>query len=542
MDPRRPITVRRWMNIPGSFSWPILRGLTPPILENRRAALRASACSQIGGLLGLERRDSAASQMSVHTPIPDGAVDTPAALAQRLARELFGSSDPTPVLDPSCGNGELLLGALQAAGGEPGFAQRALFGIELRPDRARETRERLLAALRENTTKSQRAAVARALEEHILCGDALDPGLEWPSGTHILANPPWMSLSGRHAARLPAERLELYRESWSVLASGWPSIHGAFLERIARHLRTTGGADTRARVLIPTAVCELERYGPTRSAVRKFARLDAEPLDLGEEVFAGITQPTTLLSLTSGVDPGSPPSSPWKSAPLAGPSVREEALLAHLSSFPRLPDKTFADPGVHTGNSARELIFKEESEALASGAPIAPVRVGRDLTPYQLREPGAWIRTDLERSSSRSFRIPSRARMCAFPILLRQTATHPIAALHSDPTYFRNSLLACRGTPDLDPAYLVAVLNSPLIALWHRRAHRDARQRSFPQVKVGHLATLPFPFVRRSDAPDVHDELSQRVRELAGEAEDLGARVAHIETLVQQAFGLEPFE
>ena len=222
--------------------------------------------------------------------------------------------------------------------------------------------------------------------------------------------------------------------------------------------------------------------------------------------------------------------------------VREDELLAHLSSFPRLPDKTFADPGVHTGNSARELIFKDESEALECGAPIAPVRVGRDLTPYLLREPITWVRTDLERSSTRSFRIPALPQMCAFPILLRQTATHPIAALHSDPTYFRNSLLACRGTPDLDPAFIVAILNSPLIALWHRRAHRDARQRSFPQVKVGHLATLPFPFVRRSDAPDLHDELAQRVRELDRDAENLQSQVAHIETLVQQAFGLEPFE
>ena len=480
--------------------------------------------------------------MSVHTTIPDGAVDTPATLAWQLARELFVDSAPTPVLDPSCGTGELLLGALAGAGGDPSFAQQALFGIELRADRAREARERILGALRECTTKTERAQVARALEENILCGDALDPGLEWPTGTQILANPPWMSLSGRHAVELPAERLRLYRESWSVLASGWPSIHGAFLERIARHLRSTGGAVARARVLIPTAVCELERYGPTRSAVREFAYLDVEPVDLGEDVFPGVTQPTTLLSLASGVDSDSPSSSSWKSVPSAGSHDREEALLAHLSSFPRLPDKTFADPGVHTGNSARELIFKDENEALACGAPIAPVRVGRDLTAYQLREPGTWLRTDLERSSPRSFRIPALPQMCAFPILLRQTADRPIAALHSEPTYFRNSLLACRGTPDLDPALIVAVLNSPLISLWHRRAHRDARQRNFPQVKVGHLATLPFPFTRRSAAPDLHDELAQRVRDVDSATDSFAAQVTRIEALVHKAFGLEPFE
>ena len=45
------------------------------------------------------------------------------------------------------------------------------------------------------------------------------------------------------------------------------------------------------------------------------------------------------------------------------------------------------------------------------------------------------------------------------------------------------------------------------LAAWHRAAHRDARQRAFPQVKVGHLAAAPFPIAQRREDPSLHDAL-----------------------------------
>ncbi len=481
--------------------------------------------------------------MTARPTIPDGAVDTPATLARRLAEELFSATGPTSVLDPSCGNGELLLGALAAAKGDPGFAARSLFGIELRPERAAEARARILSDLAPKTTDAERIHVAAALADHIVCGDALDPAQAWPSGTHILANPPWMSLSGRHTAELPADRLDLYRQHWRVLSTAWPSIHGAFLERIAAHLNTGDPSNSgrrKARILIPTAVCELERYGPTRALIEQSAHLDAAPLDLGEEVFADITQPTTLLSLAGGTAPRPNSSSLWQTASdSAEPATaRERNLLRGLADFPRLPEKTFTDPGVHTGNSAKELILKNEAEARASEFHYAPVHVGRDLAPYALGPASQWLRTDLQHTQAQRFRIPALEQMCAFPILVRQTASHPIAALHTDPTYFRNSLLACRPVPGLDPAFLVAVLNSPLIATWHRHAHRDARQRNFPQVKVAHLAGLPFPIRSRAESPVLHDEIAARVRQLDSASATFTEEVELIEALVENAFGL----
>ena len=121
---------------------------------------------------------------------------------------------------------------------------------------------------------------------------------------------------------------------------------------------------------------------------------------------------------------------------------------------------------------------------------------------------------DLPRAPERRFRFAPLERYRSVPVLLRQTADRPLAALHTAPTYFRNSLLACIPPPELDPAYVVAVLNSPVAALWHRIRFRDARQRTFPQVKVGHLRTQPLPIARREQAPEHHDEIAALARAL----------------------------
>ena len=119
--------------------------------------------------------------------------------------------------------------------------------------------------------------------------------------------------------------------------------------------------------------------------------------------------------------------------------------------------------------------------------------------------------------------------MQAFPVLLRQTADRPIAALHTEPTYFRNSLLAARTVEGLEPRFVVAVLNSTALASWHRGAHRDARQRTFPQVKVGHLIAAPFPIAHRRENPPLHDALVAAYGD--GPA---------VDRLVSEAFGLTP--
>jgi len=442
-----------------------------------------------------------------------GTVFTPAPLARRLLAGLGGA----PILDPACGDGELLLAALETCSGDPReLAQTGLFGLERQPELAQRARERLRAAAG--------LPPGTELERHVICADALDPAVAWPAGTWIAANPPWVSYAGREAvARSEGERAA-FRRRWAS-AQGWPTLQGAFLERIAAHV---GAERTGARVLVPAALTELPGYGPLRAAVTRRSSV-AAPEELGEDAFEGVIGAAAILTLSPATSArGASSAAAWSAA-------REPDLIAALERHPRLPARTFADPGVHTGNSSAQLILREQS-AENRGHP--GVREGRCLEAFHLGPPRARLRLDLERTPERRFRIHAREHYTAFPVLLRQTADRPIAAEHTEPTYFRNSLLAARDVPGLDPAYVVAVLNGPVATAWHRARFADARQRTFPQVKVSHLREQPFPIAHRDQDPRGHDELARRVRALEPGAEEYESARRELSRATLRAFRL----
>lgn len=431
-----------------------------------------------------------------------GTVPTPAGLARRLVAGLgaglgsglgagLGADLGAGVLDPACGSGNLLLAAREELGGAV-----PLFGLELAPAAADEARARLAGSV------------------SIVQADALAARTDWPPDTAVVANPPWGSLSGRQAwsgERLPNAR------------AGWPSVHGAFLERIARHVARWGRP---ARVLLPASVCALDGYAPLRAAVEELCALDGPPEELGESAFPGVLEPAVLLRLgprrADAAD-----GAPWLRA-------EHTELARRLERCARLPPACFGDPGVHTGNCAAELVRAADAER--GPGRWEPLRAGRDLAPYRLGPPSLAVRVDLEPGDGRTFRVAPLERHAAVAVLVRQTADRPIAALHTEPCRFRNSLLACRPPAELDPAFVVAVLNGPVAAAWHRLRFADARQRRFPQVKVAHLRSQPFPLRARAEDPWLHDRLAALVR--ANRPELRGA----IERLALAAFRLTSAE
>lgn len=422
-----------------------------------------------------------------------GVVLTPPALARRLVDSLPPSAADR-VLDPACGEGALLLAALEARGNDPSFARSALFGFELDATRAERAREVLRAAAG--------LPAGTELDQHIVTGDALE--LPWPDATDVLANPPWVSFSGRQAIARPKSASSL---------GGWPSMHGLFLERIAQHVHTQ---QSSAAILLPSPVGFSPSYAPLRKRVEELAHLAAPVIELGEDAFAGVTEPSMLLTLVAGS------ATNGSSATWIESGTNEQ--LERFAHFPRLPRGTFADPGVHTGNSASELI----SESPAPGH--IPIRRGRDLRAFELDAPQLYLRTDLEPTGERRFRLGKLDRFEEFPVLLRQTAKRPIAALHEPVHAFRNSLLGMRRVDGLEPAFCVAVLNSETIAEFHRTAQRDAQQKNFPQVKVGHLEALPFPIAHRDEARAEHDAIVELVHSVhcADETLEIEARVQEL--------------
>ncbi len=438
-----------------------------------------------------------------------GAVFTPPAIARMLVSGLLELAPGVRrYFDPACGDGSLLSAALAAHLDEPDLARRGLFGVDIDPKFVEAARQRIRRQVGDPRSSE--------LDRHIVCADALEHPEAWPRDCVVLANPPWVSFSGRQAGKRASAHPKRHR--------GWPSLQGEFVERIAHYVAANG---TAARLLLPGSVTELERYGPLRSEVTRWARVLGEPRELGDTAFRDVVEPAVMLTLVPRGFVDASSSAPWTE-----PDPRARELIHALDRFPRLPQGCFADPGVHTGNSSAELIDHTPRPGWVR------VRQGRDLTPFQLTHGHCWLRTDLERAPGRRFRIGSLEHFRSFPVLLRQTADRPMAAVHEEPGHFRNSLLACRAVPDLDPHFVAAILNGPVAIAWHRSRFRDARQRSFPQVKVAHLATQPFPMSDRAQAPELHDRLASLSRSAHRTATRTDSLLRELRVTALQAFRL----
>jgi hypothetical protein len=387
---------------------------------------------------------------------PTGRVYTPADLARRVARLALARlprDEPLAVCDPACGDGSLLVAVQRLR------PDARLFGVDVDAAAIARARARL----------GSRAT--------LVCADALDRRwVEGPFGV-VVANPPWVSFSGRQAQPIDDARRADLRGRYALFRS-WPALHSAFVELAVRLARD------RIAMLLPAQVCDLERYGPVRAYLRTHGRIVEPALPLGERAFQGVVQPSCLLTVDRrGI------SSTFGNHPVPlRPSAADYPGV--LDALPRPPAHLFADIGVHTGNCARKLI----------GDRGEPVREGRDVTPYALAAPRRRFASGYEPVGEEYFRAAPLAQYRAIPILLRQTADRPIAALHAEPAYFRNSVLACRGLPGVDDALVVAWLNNSLTARYHGATVREAGQRSFPQLKVRHLRELPMPDLRAAPA------------------------------------------
>ena len=416
-----------------------------------------------------------------------GRVYTPPALAARLVRRALEPLEGAPrICDPACGEGAFLVEArrfLVERGADPCEAERCLFGMDVDGE-----------------------AVARARRElpgaEIVCADAL--AMDWGVRRFdaVLGNPPWASFSGRHAEDLPAamrrtlSRYESFR--------GWPSIHGPFLELAVRL------SHGRVALLLPSQMLDLDGYGAVRALVRANCRVEGI-LDCGERSFEGVTQPCCALFLVrkeGGCGGG------------ASPFLVTAEELTRFADFRRPPADAFGDIGVHTGNCAPKILRTRGY----------PIREGRDVHPYRLARPRKHFDPDACVAPGDYFRATTPARYRDVPIVLRQTASRPIAALHAEPGYFRNSVLACMGLPGLPHEVAVAWLNSSAVAHYHTAGVREASQLAFPQVKLKHLRDLPLP--RAEAAPPGLFRLARDVfRNLSLEPE--------LDALVSAWFGLD---
>ncbi|MBI5832918.1 MAG: N-6 DNA methylase [Armatimonadetes bacterium] len=411
------------------------------------------------------------------------------------------------ICDPACGCGSFLLGAAAWLGGilagwrggdlDTAIAEvtaNCLHGVDLDPTAIELARALLPGA-------------------HLVCADALDDHT-WPDSLDaFIGNPPWVSYVGRAAQPLSADTRARYARDFRCFR-GYRNLQGLFVEVAARHLRPGG----RLGLLLPSSMAEQAGYGPVRLAHDTICQCDAELPDFGDGRFEGVFQPCMGLLSTRRAAPA-PPSeaATW---PLARPDLTLAArdLLAYLDALPKLPPHLFGERGVQT--------TRPDLPHLRTEPPGIPLRAGGDIRAFALAAPTrfadpAWF----------GARLRSRETWTDVSLLIRQTATVPVAAL-SDGHAFRNSLLAGFADSSYPATLLLTWLNSSPVRWYHFHRWRDARQ-GMPQVKIGHLRALPAP---RHDYVAALGELGARLS--AGNAGISASEQGELDALASEALGL----
>lgn len=343
----------------------------------------------------------------------------------------------------------------------------------------------------------------------------------------VLGNPPWVAHAGRSTQRLHSGVKRFLINQYQSF-TGYPTTHGAFVELAARLLRTGG----QIGFVIPASVADLDGYAGARLAHDTLCEITTPLTDYGEGRFAGVTQPCIgLISLrTSSGRRAEERGQPWE-IERTDIDERGRNLLRRLVLMATLPAEIFGERGFQSTPITR-CHFVEQQQP--GGPYTLPLLEGADIRECCRTPACHHASAELLKHGLRP--LEEFAKVC---LLVRQTARYPIVA-RSNGSAFRNSLLAVMETPEWPWALLLALMNSSLIRWHHYFRYRDARQPILPQLKVGHLRSIPAPISEDSGAR----ETLERLGLLLGERND-GIRSqerAAIDCCVASLYGLSDEE
>jgi len=325
----------------------------------------------------------------------------------------------------------------------------------------------------------------------------------------VIGNPPWVAYAGRAAQPLPKARKAYFAARYSTL-KGYPTLQGLFVERALR-LAPQG----TVALVVPSPIADLDGYRAVRRTLRA-RHTPCEPLlEFGQDAFASVTQPCFALIAEPSSGAALPPEvreAPFRLAErqragLLAEEVKAPAALDALASLPAFPRELFGEMGFQTTSAVTKSLLLRAPEPDARHD--YPLLEGRDVREFSEGQPRLFLSPDSKVLAKSRCRLRDRNDYLRVSFVVRQTARYPIAALHHG-LPFRNSLLAGFELSELPPSLVVGLLNSSLYRALHLALRRDARQATFPQVKVGHLRALPRP----PERPELHARIAEMTAHL----------------------------
>lgn len=535
----------RLANLSGDFACPLeCARLVPEYAELVGTDLPLQAARLLGQTLDLLQASETGRERK-----KTGSYFTPSAVAEDLlGRALRDStsldaSRPLTVCDPACGGGAFLVEAArllsERSGARSSICSR-IYGTDL-SEVALATTEMALWFLagddKAPVGDPKRFAVGDALWGASFTRDSVDDesligtegsalrldfpvrfpdisprGFDW-----VVGNPPWVAFQGRATQKISTERRSFYRARYAAF-SGYPTLHGLFIQRAAE--LAPNGCVT---LLVPSSVSDLDGYKETRRILRTSHTARVPLPEYGQDAFEGVVQPCFGLIADPGTDGVHPADAVW---PLQEKTHAESKMvmtppptaLRLVESLPLLPRETFGEVGFQSNRIVgTKLFYRGEGPPEQFSVPLLE---GRNVAEFVERTPRLFLWPDQETLRQTKCRLKSAESYQAVTLVVRQTAAYTIAARH-DGVRFRNSLIGAFETESVGADLLLGLLNSVLFRALHVARQRDARQATFPQVKIAHLRRLPMPPADRG------------LRESVEEVSRLGSRMGGLDAALR---------
>lgn len=456
-----------------------------------------------------------------------GAYYTPPALVDFVIEQTLGPvlAPGVRIIDPACGGGAFLLGALAA-----GARGADLVGVDVDPIAADVCRLAL--------------AMAGAPDAKVITGDALFDDLGGPFDV-VIGNPPW----GQKGITYPRAEAARLRERY-VTGRGVLDPFKLFVERAIELVGERG----RWGLVLPDIVLLKDQ--------ERLRELILERCALEWIVHAGRAFPGVNLDVVVLVGRAGKPTGPvriwhslpegWREAPPPEHALAQETFsdlpgkrfniylteadrvwLAALAPLPRLGDRFEIHEGVHTGN-ARGVLIRAEREA----DDAVPIVIGRgELKRYRLAWAGAWLHPGaLDRGAGHYAALGRPEWHEVAKIVVRRTGDHIVAAVDTSGTWITNNAFVVVPRAPMSAAELRAVvglLNSAFMTRYFRTVQPRVG-RLFAELKINHLADFPLP------AADI-EHLAPLVSELehaAASGDDDDAAAATLDDAVEALYAL----